>query len=73
MTTAAGTSYSLALLLAPRFGHGGIRELVNGAFEFRLEPGPYTLCNDIGECHSVTVATHAEAQVVFAVKAGGKP
>jgi hypothetical protein len=68
LRTADGRTYALVLLLAPRFGYGPFRELVNGVFEFWIEPGSYTLCNDAGECHAANLAPHAEALVKFAFK-----
>jgi Carboxypeptidase regulatory-like domain len=68
-----GGTYSLLLLLAPRFGSGGIRELVDGMFEFSLEPGAYTLCSNDGECHAAFVTPHAETRVAFAIRKEGRP
>lgn len=63
-----GNAYPLGLLVAPRFGYGRPAEWVNGVYEFRVEPGSYTLCNDGGECHSAILAVHAESLVTFAPK-----
>jgi hypothetical protein len=69
LRTADGRTYALLLLLAPRFGYGGIPEMVDGVFEFWIEPGGYTLCNDAGECHAANLAPHAEALVMFSSRA----
>ena len=62
----AGASYSLGLFIAPSFGGGGRRELVNGAFEFLIEPGAYVVCSEMQECRSVQLPPNAEALIDFA-------
>jgi Carboxypeptidase regulatory-like domain len=73
LTTADRRAYSLGLLLAPRFGAPRPRELVNGGFEFVLEPGAYVVCDGAQECRSVQMTAHAATPVDFiSPKDGGK-
>lgn len=59
-----GRSYPLVLLLAPRFGQPW-RELVNGTFQFSVEPGAYVLCSPDSKCKSTLLAPNAEMLITF--------
>jgi hypothetical protein len=69
VTAPTGRAYSLALLLAPRFGTGPIRELAGGVYQFHVEAGPYTICNPDNECRSALLTPNAETLIGWA----GKP
>jgi hypothetical protein len=63
LAVAQGRSYSLNLLLGPRFGVPGWRELVNGAFQFSVEPGAYVICSPDARCQPAQLAPNAETKV----------
>lgn len=70
VVTQDGRPYSVAALLAPRFGPGPWRERVNGAFELYVEPGAYVVCNGT-DCRPVQVAAHAVMTVDLRAPAKG--
>lgn len=68
LTGPDGVSRSLGLLLMPLFERRMWRELVDGGFNFLLEPGPYRLCEYGGTpCRELQLAAHAETKVILSM------
>jgi hypothetical protein len=70
LTAPDGVTRSLGLLLMPLFGRGIWRELVDGGYNFFMEPGPYVICGDgTPRCRRLQLEAQAETVVNFAVPA----
>jgi hypothetical protein len=66
LTGPDGVTRSLSLLLMPLLGRSMWRELVEGGFNFFIEPGPWVICGDgIPPCRQLQLAAHAETTVYF--------
>jgi hypothetical protein len=66
LTGPDGVARPLGLLLMPLFGRSMWRELVEGGFNFFVEPGPYVICGDgTPPCRQLQLAAHAETTVHF--------
>ncbi len=66
VTAPNGRAYSLALLLAPSFGASRFRELIDGAWQFNVEPGQYIVCTPKNECRSALLTANAETFINWA-------
>jgi Carboxypeptidase regulatory-like domain len=64
LTPVGGVSLSLGLFVMPRFGSPTMREFVNGAFQFFIEPGSYTLCNG-SDCRPFQLQPGNEITIPF--------
>ncbi|MGA7615580.1 MAG: carboxypeptidase-like regulatory domain-containing protein [Thermoanaerobaculia bacterium] len=61
-------SISLQMFLMPSFGAAAMREFVDGAFQFAIEPGMYRVCRS-GDCRNVTLPSGAIATVDYVSEA----
>lgn len=64
LTPAGGVPLSLGLYVMPRFGSPTMREFVNGALQFFIEPGSYTLCNG-SDCRPFQLQPGNEVTITF--------
>jgi protocatechuate 3,4-dioxygenase beta subunit len=71
LTSSDGIARSLALFVMPAFGARGMREFVDGAFQFTIEPGIYRLCRN-DDCRDLVLQPGAATTVNF-VRAEERP
>ena len=65
LTSADGAARSLRLYLMPNFGStAGLHEFIDGAVQFTIEPGAYTVCL-ADRCESIVLHPGATATVNF--------